>query len=211
MAIVPLLDFSYPISLDDHEHASDILRILRDSFGATVAVFGQNRASNEIMAWRLHARGFTSLLDSDLDDDWERARAARPDFLFVSLGGDLAESVNPPPDLLSCGVVLAPGHRPLDVFDRVQTMALANSGHSESTAVDLSRTTNAVSRVVQAAGRLHRSPEDLRPVFLVNKAFGAPDFLRLWPRNWYRRRPQELLFDSLADAQAHMIRADDAN
>ncbi len=207
VAIIPLLSFSYPISLDDHEQATDLLRALHESYGATVAVFGQNRPSNEMIAWRLRARGFTSLLDTDIaEDDWELLRSTGPDFLMISLGGNLAESVNPPAGLFSCGIVLAPGHRPTDIFERIQMAALAEAGHEPLTQLP-SKTPEAVSRIVQAAGRLQRSPQELRPVFLVNKSFARSEFLDLWPRQWYRRRPQELLFDNLAEAQAHVSRA----
>jgi Rad3-related DNA helicase len=198
VAIVPLLDFSHPISLVDHEEATEILRTVCKHYGRTVAVFGQNRSSNHILAMRLHVRGYTSLLDSDLSADWSAALDNAPDFLFISLGGNLSEAVNPPPDLFSCGVVLAPGFRPPDIFDYLQRVALRESDEPDT------HVPESVSRVAQAAGRLQRSPQTLKPVLLVNKSFARPEFLKAFPRDWYSRHPEELLFDNLNDAQAFL-------
>ncbi len=122
VAIVPLLEFRHPLRTEDHEAATDVLRELREHFPPTIAVFGQNRASNELLSWRLRVRGFTILLDEDLADDWSSALAAAPDFLFISLGGNLSESVNPPADLFSAAVILAPGHRAPDEFDLLRSV-----------------------------------------------------------------------------------------
>jgi hypothetical protein len=205
VAVVPLLDFSHPISLEDHVEATEVLRIVREHYGRTIAVFGQNRASNLILAMRLHVRGHLSLLDTDLSEDWSAALDSAPDFLFISLGGNLSEAVNPPPDLFSCGVVLAPGFRPPDIFDFLQRATFREDNEPQN------HLSKSVSHVVQAAGRLQRSPQGLKPVLLINKSFARPEFLKSFPRDWYSRYPEELLFDNLSDAQTYLSRVHHAN
>ena len=139
--------------------------------------------------------------DADLISDWADVASTCPDFLFISLGGNLSEAVNPPGELFSCGVVLAPGFRPPDIFDYLHQCSTENeNGNSR-------QRQQAISRIVQAAGRLQRSPQHLKPVLLLNKSFARKDFLQSFPRTWYQRKPEELLFETLKDAQTYFSQA----
>jgi Rad3-related DNA helicase len=204
--IVPLLDFKHPLSLEDHEAAADCAREIRECYGPTVLVFGQNRASNELLAWRLRVRGFSAVLDEDLDENWSGLCENKPDFLFVPLGGNLTESVNPPPQSLSAAIVISPGHRPPQLHDRLRA-AMQQQGEDvgrTSGVLRDERIAAAVSRVVQAAGRVQRSTQSVQPVFLLNKDFARPDYLTAWPEDWYRNRADEIVCASLSDAIASL-------
>lgn len=205
--IIPQLIFKYPLTTEDHESATDMLRQIRGHFRPTVAVFGQNRASNELLSMRLRVRGHTVMLDEDLMDDWDAAVAARPDFLFMAMGGRLSEAVNPPYELFSCAAVLSSGYRAPDEFDLLRSSLRRErfEGMDESCeATDIvERRADAVSRVIQAAGRLQRSPYSRKPVFLLNRDFADPDFLRAWPHGWYESSPRELVYLSLNAALEH--------
>ena len=139
-------------------------------------------------------RGFTILLDEDIQNDWSSAVAAAPDFLFISLGGSLSESVNPPPGLFSAAAILAPGHRAPDEFDLLRSLVQGAASGGEEGADPRPReiAAHAVSRVVQAAGRVQRSPESRQPVLLLNRVFAEPDYLNAWPCPWFDKSPHEL-------------------
>ena len=208
VAIVPRLVFKYPLTSEDHAAAVSLLCELREHFRPTIAVFGQNRASNEMLSMSLRVRGHMVLLDEDLGGDWSVALASRPDFLFIAMGGSLSESVNPPPGLLTAAAVLSPAYLASDEFDLLRSAA--RSGFIDRDPVEdddtllAERRAEAFSRVIQAAGRLQRSPQDCKPVFLLNRDFSEPASLRSWPRSWYRESPHELVFDSLRDACAQL-------
>jgi hypothetical protein len=202
---VPLLEFKHPLTNEDHSVASEAIQRLRQVYGASVAVYGQNRASNEMLAWHLRVRGLTTWLDSDIGDDWSTVAVVKPDVIFFALGGRLAEAVNPPDDLFSCAAVLSPGHRAVSLHEQLRRHQdrLEDPPDDFGESPPPSSSTimaTAVSRIVQAAGRLQRSPHSRKPVFMLNQDFVRPDYCRQWPPSWYRKTVHELIHPSLDDA-----------
>jgi hypothetical protein len=202
--VCPQLNFKHPISTQDHEAATELLREVFTALGGSVLVFGQNRASNEIIAMRLRVRGYTFLLDEDASEDWGTLCAARPDFLLVALGGSLAESVNPPPNVFSCAVVLSPGLAAPDTFSRLRDVhrRQAEDPVSENLPAMADEIAEAVSRIIQAAGRVQRDPKAAKPVFLVSKRFADPAFMRAWPRAWRLDDDRAFLCSDIVSALA---------
>lgn len=201
--VCPILDFLYPISLSDHDTATKSLAKILEKFGGTIAVFGQNCASNEMMAMRLHVRGFTSLLDEDIRDDWSLLLTVKPDFLFSTLGGSLSESVNPPADVFSCAVVLAAGFAAPDPFTRLRQR------HASQKAVDmadepaetaLETLAETVSRIIQSVGRVQRDPLEMKPAFLLARQHATRPFMRAWPKHWISDDHRDLLCNNLNEA-----------
>jgi hypothetical protein len=200
----PQLDFKHPISIKDHEAATELLREVFVSLSGTVLVFGQNRASNEILALRLRVRGYTFLLDEDIGQNWETLRASRPDFLLVALGGSLAESVNPPPDVFSCAVVLSPGFAAPDPFSRLREAhqrQFEDIG-AENPPAMMDVIAEAASRIMQAAGRVQRYPKTEKPVFLLSRSFANPPFMRAWPHAWRAGEDRPFLCSNVSEAVA---------
>jgi hypothetical protein len=201
--IIPELIFKYPLTSTDHQSTIEMLRQLREHLLPTIVVFGQNRASNELLSMGLRVRGFTVMLDEDLHDDWSTAAAARPDFLFIAMGGSLSEAVNPPAELFSSAAILSPAFRAPDEYDllRSATRRGGSDGWNDDVDVDIAeRRAEAASRVIQAAGRVQRDPASRKPVFLLNSDFADPAFLRAWPRGWYARSPEEMICSSMSMA-----------
>lgn len=197
--IIPRLDFHFPLNLKDHENACGMLQTIRKAVSPVIAVFGQNRRSNELLSQSLRVRGCTVMCDTDFDS-WETAVAAMPDFLFMAFGGNLSESVNPPADLLQCAVILSPGFPALGPHDLFRRYLLQQEQAEPMAADDSWNIGQAVSRIIQAAGRVHRSPDRRLPVFLLNKDFAKDEYLDLLPEYWYQENPHDLICDSLADA-----------
>src|SRR5690606_12994541 len=50
-----------------------------------------------------------------------------------------------------------------------------------------------MSKVIQAAGRVIRTETDRGVVVLVGERFATPRYTGLFPRDWYRRHPRELI------------------
>ncbi|RPH96303.1 hypothetical protein EHM69_01775 [candidate division KSB1 bacterium] len=202
VCIVPLLDFKHPLLKSDHNTAVKSLLQIRKKMSPTVIVFGQNRASNEVLSAMLQARGFTVMLDEDVDEDWSRAAFIRPDFLFVAPGGSLAEAVNPPAALLTGAVVLSPGFHPRDVFDELRRAYRVQNADEYCEDENDCRASfaHAVSRIIQAVGRVQRNPEDAKPVFLLNKDFADKHYMNAWPAHWYKNNPQEMLCVDINEA-----------
>ena len=202
--VCPQLDFKHPISIKDHEAATELLRAVFASLGGTVLVFGQNRASNEILAMRLRVRGYTFLLDEDIGEDWATLCASRPDFLLVALGGSLAESVNPPPDVFSCALVLSPGFAAPDLFSKLRE---AHRRQPEDVIVEnppamVDEIAEAASRIIQAAGRVQRDSKTAKPVFLLSRRFADPPFMRAWPHAWRTGEDRAFFCSDVGEALA---------
>jgi hypothetical protein len=199
--IIPLLTFKHPLTQEDHATAMDALCCIREKFASSVAVFGQNRASNELISWQMRARGFTTWLDIDIREDWSTVEFAKPDFVFFALGGRLSESVNPPAGLFTAAAVLSPGYTVTSLHEKLRIqLDRNNSADYEEDADYSARITDSVSRIIQAAGRLQRSPDSAQPVFLLNRDFTRPEFMREWPRSWFSKSAHELVYPSLEDA-----------
>ncbi|MBI5059225.1 hypothetical protein HZB60_05505 [candidate division KSB1 bacterium] len=212
--VIPLLEFTYPLTLYDHEQAVSSLQAIVAVTGPSILVFGQNAESNQLLCSRLRGLGATSLLDADLGQDWQLAVDCQPDFVLTVPGSNLAESISPPESLFRAAVVLSAGHRPPSAVDRFESH-LRNTGlndyDSPPAAVASRWRVEAASRIVQAMGRLNRRPESCKPVFLLNRAFAEPDWLQLWPRHWSALPSGIARWDSLPDCLANVRASHAAN
>jgi Rad3-related DNA helicase len=184
--VCPVLDFSYPLSMKDLTAARRYLRKIRRALGPSVLVFGQNRESNDVLAMQMRVRNQIAVLDTDIGSDWESLRSMQPDFLFASLGGSLSESVNMPQNVFSCVVILAAGYNPSDLYSQLRSENRKSRQHDQDTndSVDAVKHADAVSRIIQAVGRVQRDLHSLKPAFLLDKRFAEPRFMRAWPEGW---------------------------
>ena len=121
------------------------------------------------------------------DDD--RARVA-----FVVMGGLFAESVDYPRQALDGVIVVGPGLPPQSLNRDLVARAAAVRG-LDGHAVGYRQ--EAMTRVVQAAGRVVRGPEDRGLVLLVDPRFTESSFVEFFPAHW---QPQRI---HARDAGAH--------
>ncbi len=197
VVISPQLDFRFPISQTDILKSVANLLKLHEEFSSTIAVFTQNRESSLAISEALRVRSCVSILDQDIDAEWRIIEDLSPDFVFIPLGSNLSESVNPPDGVFSCAVVLSPGHQPQD------NIFLQSSELSKPTSYYHQSVRESVSRIIQAVGRVQRSPESMTPVFLLNQAFVRPEFLELWPRSWHQNL-SEIIFENISESLEHI-------
>ncbi len=101
---------------------------------------------------------------------------------FVVMGGLFAESVDYPPDALDGVIVVGPGLPPKSLRRDLVARAAAAQG-LDGHAVGYRQ--EAMTRVVQAAGRVVRGPEDRGIVLLVDPRFTQPAFTAFFPSHWH--------------------------
>ena len=116
---------------------------------------------------------------------------------FVVMGGLFAESVDYPPEALDGVIVVGPGLPPQSLNRDLVARAAAARG-LDGHAVGYRQ--EAMTRVVQAAGRVVRGPEDRGLVLLVDPRFTQPGFAEFFPGHW---QPQRIRVE---DAGAHARR-----
>ena len=104
---------------------------------------------------------------------------------FVVMGGLFAESVDYPPDALDGVIVVGPGLPPQSLNRDLVARAAAARG-LDGHAVGYRQ--EAMTRVVQAAGRVVRGPEDRGLVLLVDPRFTQPGFAEFFPGHWQPNR-----------------------
>ncbi len=195
--ILPSLRFRFPLSLEDHQEAAELCCGLIRKHGATLLVFGQNRESNLLLSDRLRAKGLVCLIDEDVKGQWELVSQVKPDAFIGSLGSNTGESVNPPPEIFSACAILSPGFRSREAWEvALQDYHELDVTESRMSAMYGERA-RAVSRIIQAVGRVQRSPECNTPVYLLNEVFADESFLMLWPRHWYSSNPRELVIENI--------------
>ncbi|MGC6491320.1 MAG: helicase C-terminal domain-containing protein [Myxococcota bacterium] len=106
--------------------------------------------------------------------------------LLCVLGGVFAEGIDLPPGALSVVMVVGPGLPPVGLERQ-----LLRDYHGErgEDAFDVVSLVPGLTRVVQAAGRLVRRPEDRGVVMLVGRRFGWKKVQRLFPAWWHPVEP----------------------
>ena len=104
---------------------------------------------------------------------------------FVVMGGLFAESVDYPADALDGVIVVGPGLPPQSLNRDLVARAAAARG-LDGHAVGYRQ--EAMTRVVQAAGRVVRGPEDRGLVLLVDPRFTQPGFAEFFPGHWQPNR-----------------------
>jgi DNA excision repair protein ERCC-2 len=132
--------------------------------------------------------------------------SGRAHVLMAVLGGIYAEGVDYPGRMLSQVVVVSPG-LPQFNFDRelLKSYYQEMYGHGFGYAYLVPGLT----RVVQAAGRLLRSPTDRGVIALLCRRFQDPRYARLLPEEWTLGDPSTLLLRDPADAVLEFFAAEE--
>lgn len=119
-----------------------------------------------------------------------------PALLLAVTGGVFAEGIDLPGEELVGAIIVGPS-LPAPSFERVlmrQYFDERTEGHGFAHAMLYP----AMQRVVQAAGRVLRTPEDRGVIALLDHRFAEPGYVECLPREWYRYHPGELVTDDPA-------------
>ena len=101
---------------------------------------------------------------------------------FAVLGGAFAEGIDLPGTRLIGAFIATLG---LPQFNQVNEQMKRNIDRAFGSGFDYTYLFPGIRKVVQAAGRVIRTPTDRGHVFLVDDRFGQPEVMRLLP-NWWR-------------------------
>ena len=165
-------------------------KLLSDALAAVpghAAIYVSSFAVLDDLAGRLTLDGRDLLRQTpDMDDAARDALLARltqrrPAVLMAVLGGIFAEGVDPPPGALRAVFVVGPGLPPVglerDLLRDHHERRFGNGWLHASLVPGMVR-------VVQAAGRLVRRPEDRGAIVLIGRRFRWREHQALLPRDW---------------------------
>ena len=133
-----------------------------------------------------------------------------PVLLLAVTGGVFAEGIDLPGEEL-IGAIIVGLSLPPPSFERV-LMRQYFDEHNEGQGFAHAMLYPAMQRVVQAAGRVLRTPEDRGVIALLDHRFIEPGYVECLPRDWYRYHPDELITEDPAGQVAafwavHRLRA----
>lgn len=132
-----------------------------------------------------------------------------PVLLLAVTGGVFSEGIDLPGEELIGAIIVGLGLPPPS-FERV-LMRQYFDEHAEGQGFAHAMLYPAMQRVVQAAGRVLRTPEDRGVIALLDHRFAEPGYAECLPRDWYRYDPSELVTDDPAGQVADFwARADEA-
>ena len=121
----------------------------------------------------------------------ERLRGrAVPTLLFAVQGGVFSEGLDYPGDMAIGAFVVGP---PLPVFDLEREGMRAYYQARYGAGFDYAYAIPAMSKAVQAAGRVIRSGTDRGLIVLIDGRFVQPGYARSMPTDWFERSADELV------------------
>lgn len=114
--------------------------------------------------------------------------------LLAVMGGVFGEGIDLPGDALIGAMVVGPGLPPVS-FERAAMQHHFSERHENGFAYAM--VYPGLQRVIQAAGRVIRTMDDVGVIVLLGKRFALPEYIDCLPEHWYRHRPEELITDDL--------------
>jgi DNA excision repair protein ERCC-2 len=122
----------------------------------------------------------------------ERMRAQPgPTLLLAVTGGVFAEGIDLPGEDLIGAIVVGVG-LPAPSFERA-LMRRYFDEHADGHGFAHAMLYPAMQRVIQAAGRVLRTPEDRGVIALLDRRFAEPGYVDCLPADWYHYHPSELV------------------
>jgi DNA excision repair protein ERCC-2 len=120
-----------------------------------------------------------------------------PMLLLAVMGGVFAEGVDLPGSDLIGAFIVGPG-LPQIGFERSVMQQYFEEYYEQG--FGYSMLYPGMQRVIQAAGRVIRTPEDKGLVVLLDRRFADQEYMDCFPEHWYQYRPEELICDDLYEA-----------
>ncbi len=119
--------------------------------------------------------------------------------LLAVQGGIFSEGVDYPGSMLIGVIIVGPG-LPAVTFDEECIRAHFENRFEQG--FEYAYLYPAMNRVIQCAGRVIRSETDAGAIVLVGERFSQSQYARLYPPDWYRHSPRELVTaDPVADLE----------
>ncbi|RMG15709.1 MAG: hypothetical protein D6731_07740 [Planctomycetota bacterium] len=118
------------------------------------------------------------------------SEAANPVLLLAVQGGIFTEGVDYPGAECVGAIIIGPG-LPRVGFERELIQEHFQKVYGRG--FEYAFLYPGMNKVIQAAGRVIRTPTDKGVVVLVGSRFATPRYAELFPRDWYERSPRELV------------------
>ncbi len=118
----------------------------------------------------------------------------QPSIVFAVQGGSFSEGVDYPGEMVIGAFVIGP---PLPVFDLEREEMRAYYDRRYGAGFDYAYAIPAMSKAVQAAGRVIRSGTDKGLIVLMDNRFVQPGYSRSMPKDWFESGPDELVSGSI--------------
>ena len=115
--------------------------------------------------------------------------------LYAVQGGIFGEGVDYAGGMAAGVIVVGPG---LPRFDHEQELIREHFDRQYDRGFEYAYLYPGMHRVIQAAGRVIRSPDDVGIVVLLGERFGDSQYSGLFPEDWYETSPRELITNDLA-------------
>lgn len=120
----------------------------------------------------------------------------KPTLIMAVQGGVFAEGVDYPGDMLIGAIVVGPALPTFD-FERELLRGYFAKKHGEENGFDYAYTYPAMAKVVQSAGRVIRSHEDLGLIVLMDRRFVHGNYMKSMPADWVGDDPHNHISKSL--------------
>lgn len=121
-------------------------------------------------------------------------KGSEPTVIFAVQGGVFSEGVDYPGDMIIGAIIVGPA---LPGFDVERELIREYYEQKFGNGFDFAYTFPGMARVVQAAGRVIRSPEDTGIVVLMDRRFTLPSYTQTMPRDWFDDSVGELVSESI--------------
>ncbi len=120
--------------------------------------------------------------------------AAKPTLIFAVQGGVFSEGIDYPGDMLIGAFVVGP---PLPIFDLEREEMKKYYEENYKAGFDYAYTFPAMSKAIQAAGRVIRSETDRGIIVLMDNRFLQRSYAQAMPEDWYQNDVSELVSGSI--------------
>jgi len=143
----------------------------------------------------VQAPGFRSVIqESGMTEDRrvqmvELLQGDQPVLMYTVQGGIFSEGMDYPGRSVIGGIVIGPG---LPQVSFETELLREYYDRTRSQGFEFAYLYPGMSRVIQSAGRVIRSPEDRGIIVLVGERFTQSPYIDLFPRDWYDRNPLEI-------------------
>ena len=120
----------------------------------------------------------------------ELKAARQPTVLFAVQGGVFAEGVDYPGEMLIGVMIVGP---PLPTYDLEREIFRDYYEKRYGSGFHYAYIYPAMSKVVQAAGRVIRSETDTGLIVLMDRRFAQPEYVETMPKDWFKHSVKELI------------------
>ena len=120
---------------------------------------------------------------------------AQQTVLFAVQGGVFAEGVDYPGDMLIGALIVGP---PLPTFDLEREIYREYYDKRYGSGFHYAYIYPAMSKVIQAAGRVIRSERDSGLIVLMDKRFVLPEYVESMPKDWFNHSIKELISSQIS-------------